>query len=145
MKNSYQKRDAVKNYFPLPNELFCLGLSSGEILVYTYLMYCEDRKTYQCHPSYKTIGKAVGMTRNTVRKYAQMLEERHLIMTEPTKVVTKSGVKRNGSLLYTVLPIDEAVRFHNEEQLRRLEAENAKARAKKALEEYDKAHPKEAP
>ena len=145
MKNSYQKRDAVKNYFPLPNELFCLGLSSGEILVYTYLMYCEDRKTYQCHPSYKTIGKAVGMTRNTVRKYAQMLEERHLIATEPTKVVTKSGVKRNGSLLYTVLPIDEAVRFHNEEQLRRLEAENAKARAKKALEEYDKAHPKEAP
>lgn len=58
--NRYPKRDAVKNYFPLPNEIFSLELSGGEILVYTYLMYREDRKTFQCHPSYKTIGEAVG-------------------------------------------------------------------------------------
>lgn len=58
--NRYPKRDAVKNYFPLPNEIFSLELSCGEILVYTYLMYREDRKTFQCHPSYKTIGEAVG-------------------------------------------------------------------------------------
>ncbi len=32
-----------KNYFPLPNEIFSLGLSSGEIAVYAFLMYCEDR------------------------------------------------------------------------------------------------------
>lgn len=50
----------MKNYFPLPNEIFSLELSGGEILVYTYLMYREDRKTFQCHPSYKTIGEAVG-------------------------------------------------------------------------------------
>ena len=48
----YPKRDAIKNYFPLPNEIFCLGLSTGEIAVYAYLMYCEDRKTFQCHPNY---------------------------------------------------------------------------------------------
>ena len=48
----YSKRDAIKNYFPLPNEIFCLGLSTGEIAVYAYLMYCEDRKTFQCHPNY---------------------------------------------------------------------------------------------
>lgn len=47
----YLKRDAVKNYFPLPNEIFCLGLCSGEIAVYAYLLYCEDRKTFQCYPS----------------------------------------------------------------------------------------------
>ena len=58
--NRYPKRDAVKNYFPLPNEIFSLGLSGGEILVYTYLMYREDRETFQCHPSYKTIGEAIG-------------------------------------------------------------------------------------
>ncbi|MEE1049832.1 MAG: helix-turn-helix domain-containing protein, partial [Clostridia bacterium] len=29
--NRYPKRDAVKNYFPLPNEIFSLGLSGGEI------------------------------------------------------------------------------------------------------------------
>lgn len=32
--NRYLKRDAIKNYFPLPNEIFCLGLCSGEIAVY---------------------------------------------------------------------------------------------------------------
>ena len=30
----YPKRDALKDYFPVPNEIFCLGLSSGEIAVY---------------------------------------------------------------------------------------------------------------
>ncbi|WP_330658909.1 hypothetical protein [Acutalibacter muris] len=30
-------------------------------------MYCEDRKSHQCWPSYKTIGRAVGMSENTVR------------------------------------------------------------------------------
>ena len=52
----YPKRDAIRDYFPLPNEIFCLGLSSGEIAVYAYLLRCENRKTFQCHPSYKTIG-----------------------------------------------------------------------------------------
>ena len=61
----YPKRDAIRDYFPLPNEIFSFGLSTGEIAVYAYLMYCEDRKTFQCHPSYKTIGNAVGMSKNT--------------------------------------------------------------------------------
>ena len=64
--NSYSKRDAVKNYFPLPNEIFSLGLTGGEILVYAYLMYCEDRETFKCYPSYKTIGNAVGMSKNII-------------------------------------------------------------------------------
>lgn len=98
--NRYPKRDAVKNYFPLPNEIFSLGLVGGEILVYTYLMYCEDRKTFQCHPSYKTIGEAVGMSNNTVKKYVDGLVEKRLITTEPTSVITKKGEKRNGNLLY---------------------------------------------
>lgn len=33
----YPTRDAVKNYFPLPNEIFMLDLSAGEIAVYAYL------------------------------------------------------------------------------------------------------------
>ena len=41
-------REAYKNYFPLPNEIFSLNLCPGEIAVYSYLLYCEDRKTYQC-------------------------------------------------------------------------------------------------
>ena len=67
---------AYKNYFPLPNVIFSLGLSPGEIVVYSYLLCCEDRKTYQCHPSYKTIGQAVGMSTNTVQKYITALGEK---------------------------------------------------------------------
>ena len=70
------KRDPIKNYFQLPNEIFLLGLSPGALAVYSYLLCCENRKTYQCWPSYKTIGKAVRMSANTVHKYVCELEER---------------------------------------------------------------------
>lgn len=115
--NHYPKRDAIKNYFPMPNEIFFIGLNSGEILVYAYLMYCEDRKTFQCYPSYNTIGKAVGMSKNTVRKYVSGLEEKHLITTESTKIRTKDGRVHNGNLLYTILPIQEAINYYYERQL----------------------------
>ena len=103
----WPKRDPIKNYFPVPNEVFLLGLSPGELAVYSYLLFCEDRNTYQCWPSFKTIGKATGMSTNTVRKYVQMLEDRGLITTEPTSIITKGGQKRNGNLLFTIRPIQE--------------------------------------
>ena len=105
MFRRWPKRDPNKYYYLVPNEVFNLGLSSHEIAVYNYLLRCEDRRTYQCHPSYATIGKAVGMSRNTVRKYVQELEERGLIRTERTSIITRDGRKQNGSLLYTILPI----------------------------------------
>ena len=40
------------NFFSLPNEVFLLGLSPGELAVYSYLRRCESRKTHQCWPSY---------------------------------------------------------------------------------------------
>ena len=56
--NSYMKKDVTKNYFPVPNDVFNIDLHAGEIAVYAFLLKCEDRKTYQCYPSYKIIGKA---------------------------------------------------------------------------------------
>ena len=106
----------AKNFFPLPNAIFSLGLSAGELAVYAYLMYCEDRKSHQCWPSYKTIGEAVGMSRNTVQKYVRELEYKALIITEPTKYESKSGQVRNGNLIYTILPIQPAVNAYNERQ-----------------------------
>ena len=131
--NRYPKRDPIKNYFPLPNELFMLGLNTGELAVYSYLMYCEDRKTFQCHPSYKTIGKAVDMSQNTVRKYVLSLEEKRLISTEPTTVYTKSGEKRNGSLLYTIRPIQEALNLFYERQMDQADEDAAKQRTAEKL------------
>ena len=56
----YMKRDALKDYFPVPNETFCLGLSSGEIAVYAYLLRCENRKHFS----------AIQVTRRLARRSA---------------------------------------------------------------------------
>lgn len=117
----YPTRDAITNYFPLPNEIFSLGLSAGEIAVYSYLMFCEDRKTFRCYPSYRSIGKAVGMSINTVRKYVKSLEDKLLITTMPTSIITKRANKQNGSLLYNIRPIEEAIQHNYAEQLVRNE------------------------
>ena len=54
-----------QNYFPIPNAVFDLDLTDGEILVYAFLLRCEDRRTYQCHPSYTTIGRAITIYHHT--------------------------------------------------------------------------------
>ena len=124
-------KEAYKNYFPLPNVIFSLNLSPGEIAVYSYLLHCEDRKTYQCYPSYKTIGQAVGMSTNTVQKYIFELADKGFITIEPTSVITKSGQKRNGSHRYTIRPIQEVVELYHQRQLRRMEQNLAKSRIAK--------------
>ena len=136
--NRYPKHDAVKHYFPLPNEIFCLDLSAGEIAVYAYLMYCEDRKTFQCHPSYKTIGSAVGLSKNTVKKHIDGLVAKQLITTEPTTVITKKGQKHNGTLLYTIRPIQEAVEYRYQQQLMHFQTEMYRQKALEKLKNFDR-------
>jgi predicted transcriptional regulator len=138
--NRYPKRDPIKNYFPLPNEIFYLGLSSGEISVYSYLLYCEVRKTFQCYPSYKTIGSALKISKNTVRKYVAGLEEKGLITTEPTQIFKNDGKRYNGNLRYTIRPIEEAKEQYFQVQMRQAELAKAQADAKRRLEEYDRKH-----
>lgn len=105
------------HYFLLPNEIFTLGLNPGELSVYAYLIFCEDRKTHQCWPSIGRISQYTGMSANTVAKYIRWLEEKQLIDVEPTKVCTKSGEVRNGTLIFTIRPILEAVNYKLEKDL----------------------------
>ena len=109
------------NYFTMPNEVFQLGLSAGELAVYSYLRRCEDRRTHQCWPSYRNIGKAVGMSENTVRKYVAMLEEHGLITTAYTIMRAKDGRPMNGHLMYTICPFHEVVNDHYRVQMEALE------------------------
>ena len=115
-----------KNYFPTPNEIFSLGLSPGEFAVYSYLLRCADRRTHQCWPSYKTIGTATQMSVNTVRKHICALADKGLISTEDTTVFTRTGLKHNGSLLYTIRPFHEVLDAHQQDELCRLEEETAR-------------------
>ena len=123
-----QKYDSYKNTFPFPNEIFLLGLCPGELAVYAYLRCCENRKTHQCWPSYKTIGKVVSMSENTVAKYIGSLEHKGLISTEPTTVITKAGKKRNGNLMYTILPIEEVIDRCIQRRLEELELATTQAK-----------------
>ena len=117
IKNTYTKRSPLGHYFLLPNEIFTLGLNPGELSVYAYLIFCEDRKSHQRWPSIGRISQHTGMSANTVAKYIRQLEEKHLIDVEPTKVRTKSGEVRNGTLQFTIRPIQEAVNYKLERDL----------------------------
>ena len=127
------RRDRRGKYFPMPNIIFHLGLNANEIAILAFLMSIENRKTFQCHPSYATIGEACGISVNTVRKYVESLQRRGLIYTEPTKVTTRDGRAHNGSLLYTILPIQPIEDAYCEEQMRK--AENH-ALLQKAIKKY---------
>jgi len=120
MKRTLPWQTPARNYYPLPKVLCQLGLSPGEIAVYSFLMYCENRK-------------AVGMSRNTVAKYVRQLEEKGLIRTERTTVTLKDGRRRNGSLLYTILPPEQAVEQFNRQQLAKAEAAAERRRIQDTL------------
>lgn len=134
MLNTEMQRLKLQNYFPIPNAVFDLDLTDGEILVYAFLLRCEDRRTYQCHPSYTTIGRAIGKSVNSVRKYVQGLTQKGLITTEHTQIITKSGETRNGTLLYTILPIQQVMDRQFERQMTIAMMENRKQEVERVLQ-----------
>ena len=129
MKRSlWPTRDSIKDYFPLLNEIFSLGLSAAEIAIYAYLLFCEDRQTFQCWPSYRKIGEAVGLSPNTIHKHIRSLEERGLLIAEPTMVTTKDGKTRSGNLSFTIRLIQFALQQDYDQQMQKLEEDAARRR-----------------
>ena len=129
------RKDIPGDYFPMPKAVFRLDLDTGEIALLAYLMYCENRKTFQCYPSYSTIGRATGMSNNTVKKYVDSLRRKGFLCTEPTMVKTLDGRFHNGSLLYTLQPIQPLEDAYYKQQLYETEA---KLNFKKAMAKYEK-------
>ena len=117
LNTPYVKMDTIKNFFPVSNAVFDLVLHHIELNIYAYLLRIEDRRTYQCIVSYPTIARKLGISVNTVAKYAAVPEEHSLIRTERTEIITRDGRKRNGCLRYTLLPIKNALGLCYERQL----------------------------
>lgn len=141
--NYLYRQHKLRNQFVISNYIMQLNLSATALAIYFYLLYIEDRKTYQCYPSYKTIGKALNIKSvNTVAKYVKELEEKCLIYTEPTDVILKNGRKQNGNLKYTIRPIQDAVDHYYNQQMKNITDAIAREKAQKMLEKYDKKHPK---
>lgn len=139
MSSLLPRRDPKKNYFPIPNEIFSMGLSAEEIAVYAYLMYRENRKSFQCWPSYNTIGKALKMSRNTVRKYVRQLEDKGFILTEHTTVRTQRGERRNGTLLYNLRPMREPIAAMRDREWAQVKRTMEIARLEKLREQHPEA------
>ena len=143
MNDLYNQQNKLSNCFILSNYVMNLELSATALAIYCYLMYIEDRKNYECYPSYKTIGKALKIkSKGTVAKYVRELEDKCLIYTEPTEVILKDGKKRNGNLKYTIRPIQDAIEHYHYEQMKNVNEGAARAKAQKMLDEYNRKHPK---
>ncbi len=143
MNYLYNQQNKLRNQFIMPNQIMQLDLNATALAIYFYLRYIEDRKTYQCHPSYRTIGKALKIKSiTTVAKYVRELEDKCLIYTEPTEIILKNGKKQNGNLKYTIRPIQDAVEYFHQQQMKKFQEDLAREKAQKMLEEYEKKHPK---
>lgn len=127
--------DAV---FPVPVEVFQLDLKGGELLVYIYLQYQKGVRSGQCWPSYATIGAAVGMSRKTVQKHIGSLVNRGLIQVEETVIRRKNGRSYNGSLLYTVKPIEQILKEREKEFLAELKLAEAQRKWDRRCQQHDR-------
>ena len=143
MNYLYNHQNKLRNQFIMPNQIMQLDLNATALAIYFYLRYIEDRKTYQCYPSYRTIGKALKIKSiTTVAKYVRELEDKCLIYTEPTEIILKNGKKQNGNLKYTIRPIQDAVEYFHQQQMKKFQEDLTREKAQKMLEEYGKKHPK---
>ena len=143
MNYLYNQQNKLRNQFIMPNQIMQLDLNATALAIYFYLRYIEDRKTYQCYPSYRTIGKALNIKSiTTVAKYVRELEDKCLIYTEPTEIILKNGKKQNGNLKYTIRPIQDAVEYFHQQQMKKFQEDLAREKAQKMLGEYEKKHPK---
>lgn len=129
-----EKFDAV---FPLPNEVFQLGLKAGNLLVYIYLQYQKGVRSGQCWPSYSTIGAAVGMSRKTVQRHVCAMVDKELVATENTSVFS-NGLKVNGNLRYTLKPIRQVLKERENEILTELKLAEAQRKLIRRSQKRDR-------
>ena len=74
----------------------------------------------------------------TVRKYVTELEERALIRTERTSVITRDGRKQNGRLRYHILPIQMSINQYYRCQMNMADLALEQQKAKKRMAALEK-------
>ena len=79
------------------------------------------------------------MSKSTVKKHVDGFRNKGLIETQYTTVTTRDGRTHNGSLCYTILPIEPIEQAYFQKRLR---LESAKKNIKTQLEKHEKAKEK---
>ena len=77
--------DSDQNCFPLPHEVFELGLEQCALLVYVYLVYHKSLKHSPNKLSCAIVSKAVGLCEKTVWRHLRTLSNAGLIQMERSK------------------------------------------------------------
>jgi predicted transcriptional regulator len=75
------------------------------------------------------------MSKSTVKKYVDGLRKKGMITTDYTTVKTKDGRIHNGSLLYTLLPIEPIEEAYFQKML---QMQRAKLEAQMRIDKYEK-------
>lgn len=65
--------------------------------------------------------KVLHLSRNTVAKHMRLLEEHGLIITEWTQIQMKNGIRKNGNLRCTIVPMHEVLEQCYQRQMTELE------------------------
>lgn len=89
----------TKEFFRLPNNIFDLGLTPIQFMLYSYLVSCAGSKSY-CWPSQNTISAKTGIGTTSVQDHLKVLEKRQIIKAGKRR---RSGHWNNE---YTLLPLD---------------------------------------
>lgn len=67
------------------------------------------------------MAKVLHLSRNTVAKHMRLLEEHGLIITEWTQIQMKNGIRKNGNLRCTIVPMHEVLEECYQRQMTELE------------------------
>lgn len=89
-----------EQFFRLPNNIFDLGLTPIQFLIYAYLVCCAGSKGY-CWPGQATISRKTGIGKTSVQEHLGILEKRKII--EKSKHGNLNGRRNN---VYTLLSLD---------------------------------------
>lgn len=96
----------TKEFFRLPNNIFDLGLTPIQFMLYAYLVCCAGSKGY-CWPSQKTISAKTGIGTTSVQYHLKMLAKRQIIKIGKRR---RSGHWNNA---YTLLSLDNPEVYRN--------------------------------
>ncbi len=118
----WPRRDPRHYRFAVPNEVWEHKLQPAEFVILSYL-------THQCHPSYRTIAGATGLSLNTVVRSVGVLTDKGFITVERSCWFNEVGQKRDGNNVYTILPTRAAVEDAHRRQLRQVELATARWKA----------------
>ena len=102
----HPQRSALKNYFPLANALFTYSLAPGALMIYAHLSYLQHAGASSRDATCRSVGRALYLSENTVRKHLRELERHRLARIEGGVCVPLGWMRRENAKRFFSLPME---------------------------------------